>query len=253
MTRAGRLLLVPNALDHGTGESVDLREVLPQAVIERAASLGHWAVENAKTARAFLNRVAMVVPLTRPLQQVEIRELPRPRKGAAEVPEPDLEPLLAPVFDGHDLGLLSEAGLPAVADPGAMLVRLAHQRAIVVLPLPGPSSLMLALAASGLNGQNFAFVGYLPADAGSRARRVRELELASRRLRQAQLAIETPYRNGALLRALVDLLQPGTRLSVVSGLTLAAASCRTATVADWRRQPSPVSDRLPAVFLFQAD
>jgi 16S rRNA (cytidine1402-2'-O)-methyltransferase len=253
MTPAGRLVLVPNALDHGTGEVVDLREVLPQAVIERAAGLRHWVVENAKTARAFLARVAKVVPLAQPLQQVEISELPRARKGAAAMEAPALEPLLAPLLAGHDLGLLSEAGLPAVADPGAALVRLAHQRGLAVLPLAGPSSLMLALAASGLDGQHFSFVGYLPVDARARAQRVRELELASRRFEQTQIAIETPYRNSALLRALVEVLQPTTRLAVASGVTLAAGSCRSATIADWRTHPGPISDRVPAVFLFQAE
>ena len=170
---SGKLVLVPNTLDLGTGCEVDLREVLPQAVIERAARLTHWVTENAKTTRALLKRVDQLVPLALALQQIQIMELPRPAKGgaAARGAAADLKPLLAPALAGHDLGLLSEAGLPAVADPGAALVQVAHAMGIAVEPLAGPSSLLLALAASGLNGQSFAFVGYLPVDAGSRAAR----------------------------------------------------------------------------------
>jgi 16S rRNA (cytidine1402-2'-O)-methyltransferase len=145
----GKLVLVPNTLDLGTDCEVDLREVLPQAVIERAAKLAYWATENAKTTRALLKRVDRLVPLALPLQQIHITELPRPAKGGAVArgASPDLKPLLAPALAGHDLGLLSEAGLPAVADPGAALVQAAHAMGIVVEPLAGPSSLLLALAA----------------------------------------------------------------------------------------------------------
>jgi 16S rRNA (cytidine1402-2'-O)-methyltransferase len=152
------------------------------------------------------------------------------------------------MFAGHDLGLLSEAGLPAVADPGAALVQAAHAAGLRVMPLAGASSLLLALAASGLNGQSFAFVGYLPQEPGPRTARLRELEALSRRLQQTQIAIETPYRNAALMTALLAALQPGTRLSVSSGLTGPAAWTHTATVADWRRRETGLSDREPAVF-----
>jgi 16S rRNA (cytidine1402-2'-O)-methyltransferase len=264
----GRLVLVPNALDLHSDDEVDLREVLPHAVLARAAQLSHWAVENAKSARAFLKRVDRHVPLARPLQALDIRELPRPRKGAHDVesvaPEPTkgrsrvdspghaLELLLAPAWAGEDIGLLSEAGLPAVADPGAALVAVAHTLGIAVEPLPGPSSLMLALAASGLNGQSFAFVGYLPVDAAARAGRIRELEQVSRRELQTQIAIETPYRNATLLRALAEHLHPETRLSIACGLTLPQWSCRTLPVREWRRQPLAIGERVPAVFLWLA-
>ncbi|WP_088281730.1 SAM-dependent methyltransferase [Ideonella sp. A 288] len=248
----GRLVLVPNGLDLGSGEEIDLTEVLPRAVLAQAASIGHWVVENAKTARAFLKRVDRHVTLAQPLQALDIRELPRPRKGVS-TPEPaDFGRLLAPALAGHDVGLLSEAGLPAVADPGALLVSAAHGLGLTVMPLSGPSSLLLALAASGLNGQSFAFVGYLPVEAGARAARLRELESLSRRQGQTQIAIETPYRNATLLGALVEHLHPSTRLCVASGLTLSAQQCQTRTVQAWRAMRHEIGDRVPAVFLWLA-
>jgi len=163
---------------------------------------------------------------------------------------------ICPVFDGADESyihqMLSEAGLPAVADPGSALVGAAHRAGIAVLPLAGPSSLVLALAASGLEGQRFAFVGYLPQEAAARRERVRELEATSRQLRQTQVFIETPYRNAALLAALLEAAAAGTRLSVSIGLTLPEGWCRTATVGQWRRSPPQLSARLPAVFLLLA-
>ncbi len=245
---AGRLLLVPNTLDLGA-EAVDIQDLLPLGVLRQAAALQHWAVEDARSARAFLKRVHAVTPLVLPLQAIDMRELPRPRKGSASaVPAAEWAALLAPALAGHDVGLLSEAGLPAVADPGAALVEAAHAAGVTVLPLAGASSLLLALAASGLNGQSFSFVGYLPQDSGARTARLRELEAVSRRLQQTQIVIETPYRNAALLAALLAGLQPGTRLSVSSGLTGPAAWTRTASVADWRRRDTAMSDREPAVF-----
>ncbi|MBI3370022.1 MAG: ribosomal RNA small subunit methyltransferase I [Burkholderiales bacterium] len=248
----GRLLLVPNALDLGTGHEVDLRDLLPDPVIRRAAALGHWVCENAKTTRAFLKRIDALVPLARPLQAIDVRELPRPRKGERRAEAPDLAPLLAPALAGHDIGLLSDAGMPAVADPGAALVAAAHALGVLVEPLPGPSSLLLALAASGLNGQSFAFVGYLPVEATARTARIRELEALSRRTRQTQIAIETPYRNAALLAALVDLLTPTTQLAIASGLTLPDGWCRSQAVSAWRAKMVTMSDKTPAVFLFLA-
>jgi 16S rRNA (cytidine1402-2'-O)-methyltransferase len=248
----GRLLLVPNTLDLGAAE-VELQDVLPLGVIRQAAALAHWAAEDARSARAFLKRVAAVVPLAQSLQETSIRELPRPRKGSREpVPAVEWQALLEPALAGHDLGLISEAGLPAVADPGAALVEAAHGAGVPVLPLAGASSLLLALAASGLNGQSFAFVGYLPQDAAARTARLRELEAASRRLQQTQLLIETPYRNAALLAALLASLAPETRLSVSCGLTLAEGWTRSDRVAGWRKAQVTMPDRLPAVFSFLA-
>ena len=244
----GTLLLVPAPLDLGTVET-PLEDVLPRGVIRRAAALTHWVAEDARSARAFLKRVHAIEPLALPLQALQITELPRARKGSREaVPTASWHALLQPALDGQDLGLVSEAGLPAVADPGAALVSAAHAAGVPVLPLAGASSLLLALAASGLNGQSFAFVGYLPQDAAARTARIRELESLSRRLGQTQLMIETPYRNAALLGALLSALAPATRLSVSCGLTLRDGWTRSDAVAGWRAKPVPMPDRWPAVF-----
>ena len=248
---AGRLLLVPNTLDLGA-EPVDIRQLLPLGVLQCAAGLGHWLAEDARSARAFLKRVHAVVPLSRPLQAIDIRELPRPPKGGAAVVEAPWRELLAPALAGQDLGLISEAGLPAVADPGAAAVAAAHALGIAVLPLPGASSLLLALAASGLNGQSFAFVGYLPQDAGKRTARLKELQALSRRHGQTQLLIETPYRNATLLRSLLDTLDADTQLAVSCGLSLPSGWTRSERVAAWRQRPQPMPDRVPAVFAFLA-
>nr|MCU0931742.1 SAM-dependent methyltransferase [Serpentinimonas sp.] len=154
----------------------------------------------------------------------------------------------------QNMGLVSEAGMPAIADPGASVVRAAHALGIPVMPLVGPVSLVLALAASGLNGQDFAFVGYLPQDAGGRSQRIKELETLARKTGQTQLCIETPYRNATLLQALVATLQPGTRLALACGLTLPAQQIRSAPVAEWRAGgtawASALPLDLPTVFLF---
>jgi 16S rRNA (cytidine1402-2'-O)-methyltransferase len=254
-TRPGRLVLVPNTLDFGAREGAPvLTGVLPHGVIEQAARLLHWVAEDAKTTRAFLKRVDAVVPLAAPLQAIQIRELPRAQKGPRDAAAAtDLRDWLAPAQAGHDLGLISEAGLPGVADPGAALVEAAHRSNIEVLPLPGASSLLLAVAASGLNGQRFAFVGYLPIEAGERASRLRELELRSRRDGETQIIIETPYRNPALLGALLQHLAGSTRLSVSCGLTLTAGAFnRSDSIAGWKQHPREIAADLPAVYAFLA-
>ncbi|MEY2686073.1 MAG: hypothetical protein RL375_271 [Pseudomonadota bacterium] len=265
-SHTGRLLLVPNAIDQGSADESavpggGLHLALPMAVLQAAAGLGYWIVETPKVARAFLKRVHAVTPLVRPLQELVIAELPRPRKGGSSrsgtgadvgVPAQQWAQLLAPTRQGHDVGLLSDAGLPAVADPGAELVRAAHLAGVEVVPLAGPSALLLALAASGLNGQSFAFVGYLPVEAAERARRLQELEAGSRRAHQTQLFIETPYRNSAMLDTLLASLAPQTTLSVSCGLTTPQGWTRTATVAAWRKHMSAMPNDLPAVFALLA-
>ncbi|KQV95912.1 SAM-dependent methyltransferase [Rhizobacter sp. Root1221] len=245
----GRLILVPNSLDFGVSTDGDLQDVLPLGALRTAARLTHWVAENAKTTRAFLKRVDAIVPLAQPLQGLSIVELPRPQKGARQAAAaPDLKPLLQAAVDGVDVGLISEAGLPAIADPGAALVQAAHALGIAVLPLSGPSSLLMALGASGLNGQSFAFVGYLPVDGGERGQRIRDLEALSKRAQQTQLMIETPYRNEALLGALLSHLRGDTWLSVSSGLTLPTGWTHTARVSSWKGAPRAVSNDVPAVF-----
>lgn len=249
----GALFLVPNTLDLGTSaDAPSIGDVLPGSVIHTAARLTHWIAENAKSTRAFLKRVDAVAPLSQALQSLSIVELPRPQKGSRVAQSPDLSALLAPALQGFDIGLISEAGLPAVADPGAAVVQAAHAAGIRVTALPGSSALVLALAASGLNGQSFSFVGYLPVDATERSARIRELEALSRRIGQTQLMIETPYRNAALLDALLANLQTGTRLSVSCGLTLPNGFTRTDSVKSWRSNPTSLPADVPAVFCLLA-
>ncbi len=251
---SGTLFLVPNTLDFGVAaELPPLSDDLPMTVLQTAARLTHWVAENAKTTRAFLKRVDAVVPLSQPLQAIEIVELPRAQKGTRIAQTASqVDHLLSPALAGKDLGLISEAGMPAVADPGALVVEAAHRQGIKVVPLPGSSSLMLALAASGLNGQSFAFVGYLPIEPSERTARIRELEALSRRAAQTQMLIETPYRNEAMLDSLVATLAPGTRLSVSCGLTLPQGWTRTDTVAGWRSSKTAVPKDVPAVFALLA-
>ncbi len=254
MSEPGALHLIPNTLDFGTaGAPAPLDELLPLGAIRTASRLGHWVCENAKTTRAFLKRVDAVCPLARPLQEIAIVELPRPNKGRDAAPGPGaVDALLAPARAGHDLGLLSEAGLPALADPGAALVAAAHAAGIAVVAHPGASSIALALAASGLNGQSFTFVGYIPVPADERATRIRALEAASRRDAQTQILIETPYRNVALLEALLAHLQPATSLSVSVGLTLPGGFTRSGSVAQWRQRRTALAGDVPAVFALLA-
>lgn len=250
----GTLYLVPAPLDFGTGTAVPLPQVMPDATLQVAARLGHWIAENAKSTRAYLNRVNATHPLAQPLQAVAIQELPREvhKKGDHAAGAFDARPLLAPARDGHDMGLVSEAGMPAVADPGSSVVRAAHALGIPVVPLVGPVSLLLALAASGLNGQNFAFVGYLPQQPAPRLQRLRELEALALRTGQTQLFIETPYRNPALWQSLLEGLRPDTTIAVATGLTLPAASVQSRKAAAWKKQPVPVTADQPAVFLLGA-
>ena len=253
MTR-GRLYVVPAPLDFGCESVVPLDHVLPAGTIAVAARLQHWICESAKSARAFLKRVGEVQSLAVPLQQQAMQELPRDvhKKGDHAAGGFDARPLLQAALAGHDIGLVSEAGMPAVADPGSSVVRAAHALGVEVVPLVGPVSLLLALAASGLNGQNFAFVGYLPQEAAARTQRLRELEALALRTGQTQMFIETPYRSAAGWQALLQGLKPATRIAVASGLTLPTAVCRNAAVAEWKKQPPPVGNDVPAVFAIGA-
>jgi len=254
LSHPGTLYLVPAPLDFGCETQAPLPQVLPAGTLQAAAGITHWICENAKSARAYLKRVNEVHPLAAPIQAQHIQELPRQvHKKGDHAGQFDASGLLGPALAGHDLGLLSEAGMPAVADPGSSVVRAAHDAGLTVVPLIGPVSLLLALAASGLNGQNFAFVGYLPQEAAARAQRARELEALALRTGQTQLFIETPYRNAALLQALLQTLQPGTRLALAAGLTLADGRVSCRTVKAWRSAPAAVgADRLPTVFAIGA-
>jgi 16S rRNA (cytidine1402-2'-O)-methyltransferase len=200
-----------------------------------------------------LKRVGEICPLVQPLQSLNIQELPREVHKKGDHPGSagasfDAKPLLASALSGFDVGLVSEAGMPAIADPGSSVVRAAHDLGITVVPLVGPISLMLALAASGLNGQNFAFVGYLPSDTALLAKRIKELEQLTLKTGQTQLFIETPYRNTALLQVLLNQLQPSTRLAVSCGLTLANMQTHSEKIHAWRQKPHGLALRFPSVF-----
>jgi len=245
----GRLFLVPTPLDFGSTEQAPITDVLPTNTLATAARIQHWICENAKSTRAFLKRVGETHPLIAPLPEQTITELPRHvhKKGDHQSGF-DGKPLLAAALQGNDVGLISEAGMPAVADPGSSVVRAAHDLGIAVVPLVGPVSLLLALAGSGLNGQNFAFVGYLPQDAGERAARLKQLESLALKTGQTQLWIETPYRNAAMLSALLQNLNANTRLVIASGLTLGSASIQSHTVAQWKKGLQGPDGHTPAVY-----
>jgi 16S rRNA (cytidine1402-2'-O)-methyltransferase len=207
--------------------------VLPAPALEKVRGLRHFVVENAKSARAFLKDVGMPVPLP----DLVIEEI-----GGEHAAQ------LRALRAGTSIGLLSEAGCPAIADPGAGLVDAAQRAGVRVVPLVGPSSVVLALMASGLEGQRFAFCGYLPRESAARERRIRELEARSRREHETQIFIETPYRNDVLLAALLATCAPETRLCVAADLTLPSEDVRTRPVSGWRAAKVTIGRR-PAVFL----
>lgn len=251
----GRLYLVPTPLDFGCDGEQPIADLLPLETLRIAARLPSWICENAKSARAFLRRVAQAVPLTQPVQALSMQEIAHQlhKKGDHHITfSPDVaRALLADALQGRDMGLVCEAGMPALADPGSAVIHAAHTLEIAVCPLVGPVSIAMALAASGLNGQSFAFVGYLPRDTTERAARIRALEAFALRSSQTQIFIETPYRNTALLRALLDTLRPATRLCVATGLTLSDQAVWSAPAREWQARPLPALPR-PAVFAIGA-
>lgn len=234
----GTLYLVPASLGESRPDAV-----LPEDVLRISRSLRYFIVENAKSARAELKRIGLACPI----QDIDIRTLP------SEPGQPDLDALLFPLSKGVSAGLMSEAGVPAVADPGARLVRAAHEKGFRVVPLVGPSSLLLALMAYGLNGQCFAFHGYLPVREPERSRRIAELERASRRERRTQIFIETPYRNVALYKVLTETCRPDTLLCLASALTTGDERIATKRIGDWRAAPAPALEKRPTVFLLLAE
>ena len=217
-----------------------MEEVIPKHVLETACSLRRFVVEQTRTARRFLSRYG----LKGHVDELEFHEL-------NEHSTDDEVRSLMSLFDGSDVGLLSEAGLPAVADPGARLVELCHLQGVEVVPLVGPSSLMMALMASGLNGQCFEFCGYIPAKADSRKAALRSLEKESRAASRSEIIIETPYRNDALFADMIQNLSPDTRICVAADISLPTQYIRTARVAQWRKTPITIGKR-PCVFIILA-
>ncbi len=248
-TAKGKLYLVPAPLDFGCEKQAPLQDVMPVGTLQVAARLSFWICENAKSTRAYLKRVNEFHPLSNPVQALQIQELPREvHKKGDHAGNFDARPLLVAAMEGRDMGLVSEAGMPAIADPGSSVVRAAHDLGLQVVALTGPMSLMLALAGSGLNGQNFAFVGYLPQDPAGRAQRIRELESLALKTGQTQLFIETPYRNAALLQGLLQTLQGNTRLALSCGLTMEGSVSRSIQVSQWKRDKPALPLDLPTVF-----
>ena len=230
---SGTLYLIPSPLG-----DTPLERVLPEETRRIASGLSTFVVEHPKTARAFLKQVGTTLPL----QQLTLLELNEHTKAN------ELDALLVPLLDGQDVGLISEAGCPAVADPGADLVRLAHRHGIRVKPLVGPSSILLALMGSGLVGQRFAFHGYLPAKPEERAKALRELEKRAEREDAAQVFIETPYRNRAMLETILAACREDTLLTVACDLTTEDELVATKRVSDWRSGQTAL-DKRPCVFL----
>jgi len=230
----GTLYLIPCTLG-----DIPAEQVLPQHVIDIARKLRHFVVEQPKTTRQFLAALKPEHPI-QSLHFAILNEHTDPK---------ELVDLLAPLLEGHDLGIISEAGCPGIADPGADLVNLAHRNNIRIVPLVGPSSILLALMASGLNGQRFAFHGYLPIPDAEKIRAISKLETESAKLKQTQIFIETPYRNEKMFRALLAHCRPQTLLCVATDLTLPSEHILTRTIDYWKSQPVPQLHKRPSIFL----
>ncbi len=237
LKKSGTLYLIPCTLGDTPAE-----QVLPQHVINIARHLSYFVVEQSKTARQFLSALKP----EQPIQSLHFSNLNQ--HTAAN----ELTDLLAPLLAGNDLGVISEAGCPGIADPGADLVNLAHRKGIRVVPLVGPSSILLALMASGLNGQCFAFHGYLPIDEAERKKSIAALESESAKRNQTQLFIETPYRNERMLAALLATCQPQTLLCVATDITLDSEAIITLSIAQWKKQTAPALNKRPSLFLILA-
>lgn len=233
----GTLYLLPVTLGDDR-----LARALPADVIALAQQLDTFVVENEKTARRFLGLIKTIKPV-RELEMLVLNE---------HTADKELPALLAPLLAGKDIGLMSEAGCPGIADPGARLAELAHRKGIRVAPLVGPSSILLGLMASGLNGQRFSFLGYLPSDKAERIRQLKELEKVSQRDRETQIFIETPYRNQHMLEDILVHCQPQTRLCVASNVSLENELIISRSIAEWRKATLPDLHKQPTVFLLLA-
>jgi len=244
MSDPGTLYLIPTPL-----ADTSLPDTLPQGTLSVIPRLRYFVVEELRTARRFLSKV----------YRLEAGPSKAECKGGIDdlqlfvcnehTDQKVLNGLLQPLIEGHDMGLLSEAGLPAVADPGAPLVAMAHQKGIKVAPLTGPSSLMLALMASGLNGQSFAFAGYLPVPSQERKTKIKQLEKRAIQENQTQIFIETPYRNIALFNDMIEACAPQTKLCIAANLTAPDAFIATKTTTQWRQAPPPPIHKVPAIFI----
>ncbi|TDT45492.1 16S rRNA (cytidine1402-2'-O)-methyltransferase [Maribacter spongiicola] len=234
--KIGKVYLIPTTLGH-----MPPLEVLPISIKQTIEKLDHYIVENEKTARHFIKKIS-------PRKSQPSLKLFALNKftEAAEIPS-----FLNPCLEGYDVGILSEAGCPGIADPGAAVVKIAHDKNIQVIPLVGPSSILLALMASGMNGQNFAFNGYLPIDGADRKKYIKNLERRSKEEDQSQVFIETPYRNNKMLEELIKTLAPSTRICVAADITLPTEYIKTKTAINWKTENVDLHKR-PAIFIIQA-
>ena len=235
MQEIGNLYLIPNLL----GES-EVSEVLPPRVREVVLHCKHFIVENAKNARHFIKQIAP----EHPQGELELFVLNK------YTLEEDKQQFLSPCLSGYPMGIISDAGCPAIADPGSEIVRMAHRKGIRVIPLVGPSSILLSLMASGMNGQSFAFNGYLPIDKAERKNALKKLEKRAREEKQSQSFIETPYRNEALLQEIIQTLSPDTSLCIACNITLAEESIHTFTLREWKHRSKDIHiQKQPTIFI----
>lgn len=234
MTVLGKLYLLPVPL----GNEGDPKDVLPQAVERSIEFIDHYIVENEKTARRFIKAI---LP-TKKQPELKLSILNKHTEPSEH------HDFIKPCFEGFNVGLMSEAGCPGVADPGAAIVKIAHEKGIQVVPLTGPSSILLAIMASGMNGQSFAFNGYLPIEKGEKKSALKNFEKLSQDKKQSQLFIETPYRNNKLLEDILGALQPSTHLCIAADITLSTEFIKTKTIAQWKKEKTDLHNR-PCIFI----
>lgn len=234
MQKYGKIYMLPCPISEGNPY-----DVLPEGNRGVMAAIDYFIVENVRTARRFLS----AAKIGRPIEELEFAEC------SEHTTEMEIAPLLKPVLEGRDCGIISEAGLPGVADPGADVVAAAQRMGIEVVPLVGPSSILMALMASGQNGQSFAFNGYLPIKPAERAKAVKNFERRAIVERQSQIFIEAPYRNDKLFGDMLSLLAPTTRLTVAVDITSPSQLIRTLSVAEWRKAPKPEMHKRPTIFI----
>lgn len=232
----GKLFLIPNVLAGDTA-----KQVISLQVRDIIKNTSYYLVEDLRTARRYISSLNLGIVI----EDLHLDILDK------KTPEVEIDQLMAPVFQGHDIGVISEAGCPGIADPGALAVAFAHKQGIQVIPLSGPSSIFLALMASGFNGQSFAFLGYIPIDKKSRITAIREIESESRKRNRTQILMETPFRNNHLLEDLKNTLHPFTRLCIASNITAPNEFICTRTVAEWKKKTVDLH-KIPTVFLIDA-
>jgi 16S rRNA (cytidine1402-2'-O)-methyltransferase len=242
MSTFGKLYLIPCTLSNPGEITNDPNDVLPQSVPRIIDLLDHYIVENEKTARKFIKTI--VPQKSQPTLQLF------PLNKHTETAE--YKAMIAPLLNGINMGLMSEAGCPGVADPGAVIVKLAHQKGIQVVPMVGPSSILMALMASGMNGQSFAFNGYLPIDKKEKSVALKNLEKLSFDKNQAQIFMETPYRNNKFIDDLLSILQPNTNLCIAADITLPTEFIKTKSVNEWKKSKVDLHNR-PCIFVIQKD